>query len=209
MLAGGFVSCNRDNDEQKTPEPEFYFEGYLNGKHFTNGTWRLFDEWRPVEEIRPAVGTFYNPDSLVINGRYYLRLIIQGWNMAPVSTYSYPPIPLPTDISIALRYTCEGKHNAVYISINSSRSKLFDNESSWITIRKFDTINKIVAGTFQFVGYYSFESSDQPIDVKIKITEGRFRAPLHRLQMASPRSPYDVKLQMLKLLTLNSKKIIP
>jgi len=172
------VSCNKDKNE---PESEFYFECYFNGERFVNLIQTCSEGIKT-----PAVFGYYNrQEDDPISGGVRNSLSVFG-----ISDQS----GRFERIEFSFHYPDEGKYDSVYLffpiihpdgSRGSSLGWIY-NEDSWVVITKFDTVNQIVSGTFQFIGQGLFldwgsgENSKEYVR-DVKITEGRFNAQLYRI----------------------------
>jgi len=159
VLAGLTVSCDRDrdNDEPRPSEPEFYFEAYINGQRSVS----MRQTTSEGEELHALWAMFWR------GGEGYSDfLVLHTW------TYQNQYISL----AASLYHFGEGKADSVLVELHNSTYRILDCENSWLIITKFDTVNLIVSGTFQFVGKHPlfYGNEEQCLFGYLRITNGRF-----------------------------------
>jgi len=207
MLAGGFVSCNRDNDEPKTPEPElpsypespFYFECYVDGERFVQ---------------RPGIRLILEDSTIVPSGTFahfetrgsYDWVGIEIMQIVGIETSSQ----MGTIVISIQNFLGEGRYDTIFLQLNNELWKIFDCEHSWVVITEFDTINQTVSGMFQFVTegcliYVHRPGMREPVFADIRITEGRFYTPYFTRPHPSHVS-HDPNFQILNLLNFYTLK---
>jgi len=180
VLAGVMVSCNRDDDKP----PQFYFEAYINGQRFVNAA----------------------PDMGYVQASY----APQHNSLAVLGVSSQLGL-----MRFLINNPSIGKFDSAYLflgweMLNWQDIHIFDSEYSWVKITEYDTVNQIVAGTFQFIGRFpliDIRTSEYIFEYKdVKITEGRFRTDFFHITFPPFGSPnehlhYLTQSQLLRLQT--------
>jgi len=172
MLAGGFVSCNRDDDKP----PQFYFEAYINGQRFVNGMpgFQFVQVWY-----------FPQQNSLSVVG-------VSG--DLGVSIFIYDVFDEGKHDFVHLHFSPMLNWQDVRVSDNAySWVNITEFDSG---------LGQTVAGTFQFIGTFPIidrRTGEYTSEYKeLKITEGRFRSAN---LMYSFSSSFDSSSELLHYLT--------
>ena len=152
--------CKKKDVPQLPPESEtgaMTFGCKINGQIFVPQDGRGRSGLR-VEYVNLGIGP---------GGGWYLNIAALDLNPA-----SRPAVSITTDsllVSEGLTYNfknAKGNTKAFYVSSGNVFSKL-DNDTGQLKIIKFDQLNRIISGTFSFIG------TDEN-GTKVNVTEGRF-----------------------------------
>ncbi len=163
IILFSFSTCKKDsNTEDKLP-PEtttgaMTFGCKVNGQIFVPKDGRG----------RPGLFVQYVNLGNGVGGGWYLNIPAVNWEPPDV-----PAVSITTDslfvnegITYQFKYRKKGFPGAFYS--NGPQYNALDNNSGELRIKKFDSINRIISGTFFFTG------TDNSNGQTVNITEGRF-----------------------------------
>ncbi|MDR2908213.1 MAG: hypothetical protein LBU91_09535 [Bacteroidales bacterium] len=177
MLAGVTFSCKEKEKKSELP-PETQtgantFGCYLNGELFVP---------RPAGQMysKPAVAAIYY---LWPGGNY---LSIQSLSTVDNQIY----------FGVWIDESRANEYNSTNLIVNNQY--LVCDDCNWkVFITKFDTINRIVSGTFEFTGQSRFFDSDvspeQFLPADYQITDGRFDIVVYIEDRRQENDSFDIK----------------
>jgi hypothetical protein len=156
-----FSQCKKKKEELQLP-PEtttgaMTFGCKVNGKVFVpqdgNG--------------RPGLYVQYVNLGSGLGGGWFLNIPAVDWQSSPIEGVSITTDSLLLQEGMYYQFNL-GKGNAQAFYSKVVEYHKLENDSGSLFIKKFDPMNRILSGTFSFIGTYSATGE------KVNVTEGRF-----------------------------------